>query len=95
MPVGGLPRTGWDKARLHKELMDRMVVPADGVIRGSHGMAEGVNPKLAGKTVRKILPDGLMIVRAGGGAGKFSGIIAGWTPGTPESSRPVTKEVKT
>ncbi len=86
---------GWDKARLHKELMDRMVVPADGVIRGSHGMAEGVNPKLAGKTVRKILPDGLMIVRAGGGAGKFSGIIAGWTPGTPESSRPVTKEVKT
>ena len=61
---------------------------------GSNGMAEGVSPKLSGRTVSKLLPDGLLIVRAGGGAGKFSGIIAGWTPGTPESSRPVTKEVK-
>lgn len=86
---------GWDKARVHKELMARMAVPADGVLRGVGGMAEGVKPQLAGKTVSKLLPDGLMIVRAGGGAGKFSGIIAGWTPGTPESSRPVTVEVKT
>ncbi|MBT3332086.1 MAG: thioredoxin, partial [Rhodospirillaceae bacterium] len=85
---------GWDKARLHKELMARMVVPAESVMRGTHGMAEGVNPKLAGKTVSKLVPTGLLIVRAGGGAGKFSGIIAGWTPGTPESSRPVTKEIK-
>ncbi len=86
---------GWDKARVHKELMARMAVPADDVLRGLGGMAEGVKPEMAGKTVSKLLPNGLMIVRAGGGAGKFSGIIAGWTPGTPESSRPVTKEVKT
>ncbi|MDE0942286.1 MAG: thioredoxin family protein [Alphaproteobacteria bacterium] len=86
---------GWDKARLHKELMDRMVVPAESVMRGTHGMAEGVSTKLAGKTVSKLVPTGLLIVRAGGGAGKFSGIIAGWTPGTPESSRPVTKIIKT
>jgi hypothetical protein len=86
---------GWDKARVHKELMARMQVPAEDVIAGTHGMAEGVSPKLAGKTVSKLLPTGLLIVRAGGGAGKFSGIIAGWTPGTPESSRPVTKEVRT
>ncbi len=86
---------GWDKARVHKELMQRLVVPADDVLAGSNGMAEGVSPKLAGKTVSKLLPNGLMIVRAGGGAGKFSGIIPGWTPGTPESSRPVTKEVRT
>ena len=86
---------GWDKARVHKELMQRLIIPADEVLAGTNGMAEGVSPKLAGKTVSKLLPDGLMIVRAGGGAGKFSGIIAGWTPGTPESSRPVTVEVKT
>jgi len=86
---------GWDKARVHKELMVRMAVPADSVLRGLGGMAEGVKLEMAGKTVSKLLPNGLMIVRAGGGAGKFSGIIAGWTPGTPESSRPVTKEVKT
>jgi hypothetical protein len=86
---------GWDKARVHKELMARMAVPADSVLRGLGGMAEGVKPEMAGRTVSKLLPNGLMIVRAGGGAGKFSGIIAGWTPGTPESSRPVTKEVKT
>jgi hypothetical protein len=58
-------------------------------------MAEGVKPEMAGKIVSKLLPTGLLIVRAGGGAGKFSGIIAGWTPGVRESSRPVTKEIKT
>jgi hypothetical protein len=85
---------GWDKARFHAELMARMQRPAEDVMRGTHGMAEGVPAKMVGKTVPKILPTGLLIVRAGGGAGKFSGIIAGWTPGTPESSRPVTKEIK-
>ena len=86
---------GWDKARLHGELMDRMQLPAEAVMRGAHGMAEGVKPELAGQMVSKLLPSGLLIVRAGGGAGKFSGIIAGWTPGVPVSSRPVTKEIKT
>ena len=86
---------GWDKARLHAEIMSRMQVPAEDVMRGAHGMAEGVSPELAGTSVSKLLPTGLMIVRAGGGAGKFSGIIPGWTPGTPTSSRPVTKEIKT
>ena len=75
--------------------MDRMQLPAEAVMRGAHGMAEGVKPELAGQMVSKLLPSGLLIVRAGGGAGKFSGIIAGWTPGVPVSSRPVTKEIKT
>jgi len=34
-----------------------------------------------------------MIVRAGGGAGMFSGIIAGWSSGA-RGSIPVTMEVK-
>jgi hypothetical protein len=86
---------GWDKARLHSEIMSRMQRPAEDVMRGTHGRAEGVPAKMAGKMVPKLLDTGLLIVRAGGGAGKFSGIIAGWTPGTPQSSRPVTKEIKT
>ncbi|MFT5393058.1 MAG: hypothetical protein ACI8PT_003256 [Gammaproteobacteria bacterium] len=86
---------GWDKARFHSEIMARMQIPAEQVMRGAHGMAEGVKPEMAGKIVSKLLPTGLLIVRAGGGAGKFSGIIAGWTPGVRESSRPVTKEIKT
>jgi hypothetical protein len=86
---------GWDKARFHSEIMARMQLPAEDVMRGAHGMAEGVKLEMAGKMVPKLLPTGLLIVRAGGGAGKFSGIIAGWTPGVPESSRPVTKEIKT
>ena len=86
---------GWDKARFHSEIMARMQLPAEDVMRGAHGMAEGVKLEMAGKMVPKLLPTGLLVVRAGGGAGKFSGIIAGWTPGVPESSRPVTKEIKT
>lgn len=84
---------GWDKARLHAELLERLTVPADSVMPGAHGIAEGVSRKLAGKTVCKVPPEGLMIVRAGGGAGKFSGIISGWTPSNPNYSRAVTKEV--
>jgi hypothetical protein len=35
-----------------------------------------------------------MIVRAGGNAGMFSGIIGGWSAGGPRGSIPVTKEVR-
>jgi len=35
-----------------------------------------------------------MIVRAGGDAGMFSGIIGGWSAGGPRGSLPVTKEVR-
>lgn len=85
---------GWDKARLHAELIARLTVPADSVMPGCNGIAEGANPKLAGQTVAKLPPHGLLIVRAGGGAGKFSGIIAGFTPSNEYTSRPVTKEVR-
>ena len=51
-------------------------------------------PSLAGKSVNKFRPGGLMIVRAGGDAGMFSGIIGGWSAGGPRGSLPVTKEVR-
>lgn len=85
---------GWDKARLKRELLDRLTVPAEAVMPGASGVREGVPATLAGKTVSKFPEHGLIIVRAGGGAGKFSGIIAGFTPSNEHTSNPVTKEVR-
>ncbi len=85
---------GWSKARLYEELYRLCEIPGDELIAGAKGIAEGGPPSLAGKTVNKFRPGGLMIVRAGGDAGMFSGIIGGWSAGGPRGSLPVTKEVK-
>jgi hypothetical protein len=69
-------------------------IPGDQVIAGAQGIAEGGPASLAGKTVNKFRPGGLMIVRAGGDAGMFSGIIGGWSGGGARGSLPVTREVK-
>jgi hypothetical protein len=83
---------GWSKARLYEELYRLCEIPGEELIAGAKGIAEGGPPALAGKTVNKFRPGGLMIVRAGGGAGMFSGIIAGWSSGE-RGSIPVTREV--
>ena len=83
---------GWSKARLYEELYRLCEIPGDELVAGAKGIAEGGPASLAGKSVNKFRPGGLMIVRAGGGAGMFSGIIGGWSSG-PRGSMPVTKEV--
>ncbi len=88
-----LTEGGWDKARLHQELIVRLTVPADEVMPGRNGIQEGAPADFAGKEICKFPPGALMIVRAGGRAGKFSGIIAGFTVRSPNYSRPVTKEI--
>ena len=85
---------GWTKARLYEELYRLCEIPGDELIAGAKGIAEGGPPSLAGKMVNKFRPGGLLIVRAGGDAGMFSGIIGGWSAGGPRGSLPVTKEVK-
>src|SRR5580693_5943457 len=85
---------GWSKARLYEELYRLCEIPGDELVAGAKGIAEGGPPSLAGKTVNKFRPGGLMIVRAGGDAGMFSGIIGGWSAGGPRGSLPVTKEVR-
>ncbi len=85
---------GWSKQRLYDELHRLTEMAGDELVSGAKGIAEGGPPELAGKTVRKIRPGGLMIVRAGGGAGMFSGIIGGWAASGERGSTPVTKEVK-
>ena len=85
---------GWSKARLYEELYKLCEIPGEELVAGAKGIAEGGPASIAGKTVNKFRPGGLMIVRAGGGAGMFSGIIGGWSSSGPRGSIPITKEVR-
>jgi hypothetical protein len=85
---------GWSKARLLEELYRLCEIAGDELVAGAKGIAEGGPPSLAGKTINKFRPGGLMLVRAGGDAGMFSGIIGGWSAGGARGSLPVTKEVR-
>lgn len=84
---------GWSKARLLDELTQLLTLPADEMLAGAGGIAEGLPAAMAGKSIPKFRPGGLLIVRAGGGAGLFSAIIAGWAASGPVGSIPVTKEI--
>ncbi|HUS95595.1 MAG TPA: thioredoxin, partial [Hyphomicrobiaceae bacterium] len=70
-------QAGWTKARLYAELYARTESPAEEVMPGAGGIAEGTIAFAPGTMARKFREGGLMIVRAGGGAGMFSGIIGG------------------
>jgi hypothetical protein len=85
---------GWSKARLYDELYARTHRLADEIMPGAGGVAEGTTAFAAGTMARKFRDGGLMIVRAGGGAGMFSGIIGGWSASGEKGSSPVTKEIK-
>ena len=85
---------GWSKARLYEELYRLCEIPGDQLVAGARGIAEGYGPWVVDKTRNKFRPGGLLIVRAGGGAGMFSGIIGGWSSGGAAGSLPVTREVK-
>ncbi|MFN0182721.1 MAG: hypothetical protein ACKVQR_02770, partial [Aquabacterium sp.] len=63
------------------------------LLAGADGIAEGLPASLAGRQVPKFRPGGLLIVRAGGSAGLFSAIIAGWAASGPTGSIPVSKEI--
>lgn len=85
---------GWSKAKLYEELYARTQRPADEILPGVGGVAEGTTAFPAGTMARKFRDGGLMIVRAGGGAGMFSGIMGGWSASGEKGSSPVTKEIK-
>ncbi len=85
---------GWSRQRLIDELAALTQIPGEDVVSGARGIAEGGPASLAGQSVPKIRPGGLLIVRAGGGAGMFSGIIGGWAASGERGSMPVTKEVR-
>lgn len=85
---------GWSKARLLDELYRLCEIPGEDLVRGVRGIDEGYSPEAAGKSRHKFRRGGLLIVRAGGSAGMFSGIIGGWSGGGFAGSLPVTREVK-
>jgi hypothetical protein len=79
---------GWDKARLRAELDELLLMPE----AGSDPSLTRVDMKLPDR-VGKMRPGGLLIVRAGGGAGMFSAVIGGWVASGEKGSVPVTCEV--
>lgn len=85
---------GWSRQRVYEELYRLCEMDGADLIYGAKGIAEGVPAKLAGRRINKFRPGGLMLVRAGGGAGMFSGIIGGWAASGARGSSPVTKEVR-
>ncbi len=85
---------GWSKQRLYDELYARTKRPAEEVMPGAGGITAGTTAFAPGTMANKFRDGGLMIVRAGGGAGMFSGIIGGWSASGERGSSPVTKEIK-
>lgn len=85
---------GWTKADLLNRLMELMTGPADPLIVGEDGIAEGLPESRRGGTASKFREGGLLIVRAGGGAGMFSGIITGWSASGDRGSMPVAKPIQ-
>ena len=87
---------GWDRDRITRELHAAMVRSGADVVQGAHGIGEGIDPKRRDEAaVNKFWPEGLLIVHAGGQAGLFSAICAGWTGGRfRHESKPVTREIR-
>jgi hypothetical protein len=89
---------GWNRRRIEDELHNAMLRPRADVLQGAHGIGEGIaanyNTGRDDELVPKFWDDGLLVVRAGGDAGLFSAICAGWTGGRfREHSQPVTREI--
>ncbi|MCH2172813.1 thioredoxin family protein [Myxococcota bacterium] len=84
---------GWSKRQLTDRLHELLMIDGDEVVRGAGGIAEGFPEGMSGKRLPKFRPEGLRIVRCGGGAGLFSAMIGGWASG-PMGSQPVMREIR-
>jgi hypothetical protein len=84
---------GWDRKQLVGRLQELLQIPGSEVIRGAGGIAEGLPEGLAGATLPKFRPGGILLVHCGGGAGLFSAMIGGWVNGEL-GSQPVTREIR-
>jgi hypothetical protein len=84
---------GWDRDRILFELHMRLTTPAGDLERGAGGIEEGIPVGMSQADLPKFTPHGLMLAYAGGGAGLFSALIAGWVNGD-KGSRPVTRPVR-
>jgi hypothetical protein len=85
-------QAGWNRQRVIDEINARLQLTGSDIVRGAHGMAEGIPEHLQGSTLPKFRQGGLLLVHAGGGAGLFSAILGGWANGATGSD-PVTRAV--
>jgi hypothetical protein len=83
---------GWDKERLAARLHELLQLPGAELVRGAGGIAEGLPEGMAGMTLPKFRPGGILIVHCGGTAGLFSVMIGGWVNGEM-GSQPVLREI--
>lgn len=79
---------------MHEELAKRLIRNGSELIAGANGIDEGLPAEFKDKQLPKFKPGGLLIVRAGGNAGKFSAILSGWGASGPIGSTPVTHKVR-
>ncbi len=88
---------GWNRRKIEEELHQALKRPGKDLVWGAGGVGEGLPPKYADQIIDKFqpMPDGVLIVRAGGPAGLFSAIIGGW-PGQRVATecQAVTREIK-
>jgi len=84
---------GWSKQDLKDRLAELLMIPGSELVAGAAGITEGLPQSFAEKVLPKFREGGLSIVRAGGSAGMFSAIIAGWVASGPMGSIPVTKKI--
>lgn len=85
---------GWSKERTIEALRELLVLDGAELIRGAGGIAEGIPEALADRRLPKFREGGLRLVRAGGSAGMFSAVIAGWGASGEVGSSPVTRPVR-
>ncbi len=83
---------GWSRDRFMAELSEELLTDADELLAGAGGIEAGLPPEAAGRRIGKFRPGGLLVVHAGGPAGPFTAIMAGWVNG-PRGSDPVTREI--
>jgi hypothetical protein len=86
---------GWDRRRIERALYEATIRPGRELVAGTDGIGEGVPATRAEEMIPKFHEDGLMVVRAGGPAGLFSGMLPGWLAGRNRLElQPVTREVR-
>jgi thiol-disulfide isomerase/thioredoxin len=84
---------GWSKEALIARLRELLTLDGAELVQGAGGIAEGIPGHLADKRLPKFRDGGLRLVRAGGSAGMFSAVIAGWGASGSVGSSPVTRVV--
>ena len=84
---------GWSKAQVKARLHELTLLEGADIVRGAGDITEGVPDWAKDSQLPKFRPEGIVMVHAGGGAGLFSTIIAGWANGET-GSQPVTREIR-